>query len=45
MPDEDDRVFYDSAKLAGAYLITGNAKHYPAQPFVVTPAEFFRLKL
>jgi putative PIN family toxin of toxin-antitoxin system len=40
MPDEDDRVFYDTAKSADAYLITGNAKHFPKEPFILTPAEF-----
>ena len=43
MPDEDDRVFYEVA-LAGAAdnarLVTGNLKHYPVSPIVVTPAEF-----
>ncbi|MDR1539274.1 MAG: putative toxin-antitoxin system toxin component, PIN family [Clostridiales bacterium] len=43
MIDEDDRVFYDAAKSAGAYLITGNTKHYPKEPFVLTPAEFLEL--
>ena len=41
MPDEDDRVFYDAAKSAGAYLITGNTKHYPHEPFILTPTELF----
>jgi putative PIN family toxin of toxin-antitoxin system len=40
MPDEDDRVFYDTAKTAGAYLITVNTKHFPQEPFILTPAEF-----
>jgi hypothetical protein len=40
MPDESDRVFYDVAKTAGAYLITGNTKHFPQEPFILTPAEF-----
>ena len=40
MPDEDDRVFYDTAKTAGAYLITGNSKHYPSEPFILTPSVF-----
>ena len=40
MQDEDDRVFYDAAKSAGAYLITGNTKHYSNEPFVLTPTEF-----
>jgi len=43
MPDEDDRVFYDTAKSTGAFLITGNTKHYPSEPFIVTPAEFLEL--
>jgi hypothetical protein len=43
MIDEDDRVFYDTAKFAGAYLITGNIKHYPAEPFIITPAVFLEL--
>ena len=43
MPDESDRIFYDTAKASGSYLITGNTKHYPTEPFVVTPAEFIDL--
>ncbi|MCL2627986.1 MAG: putative toxin-antitoxin system toxin component, PIN family [Oscillospiraceae bacterium] len=39
-PDEDDRAFYDVAKLCGAVLITGNKRHYPQDPDIVTPAEF-----
>jgi putative PIN family toxin of toxin-antitoxin system len=42
MPDESDRVFYDVAKTYGAYLITGNTKHYPYEPFIITPAEFIK---
>jgi len=45
MPDEDDRVFYDAAKSTGAYLITGNTKHYPCEPFILTPSEFLNLRL
>ena len=40
LPDEADRCFYDVAILCEAILITGNTKHYPIQPFIVTPAEF-----
>ena len=40
MPDESDRVFYDTAKFCNAYLITGNKKHYPREKFIVSPAEF-----
>ena len=42
MLDEDDRVFYDIAKIAGAYLITGNLKHYPSKPFILTPSVFLK---
>jgi len=41
--DEDDRVFYDTAKTAGAYLVTGNIKHYPAEQFILLPADFIKL--
>jgi putative PIN family toxin of toxin-antitoxin system len=44
MPDETDRVFYDVAKHVGAYLITGNKKHYPDEPFIVTSAAFLELE-
>ncbi len=43
MIDEDDRVFYDTANNAGAYLITGNKKHYPAESFILSPSEFLEL--
>lgn len=40
MPDESDRVFYEVALSRDeAYLVTGNQKHFPATPIVVTPAE------
>ena len=40
MKDESDRAFYDAAKAAGAFLVTGNKKHYPDEPFILTPREF-----
>ncbi|MDR1320508.1 MAG: putative toxin-antitoxin system toxin component, PIN family [Gracilibacteraceae bacterium] len=40
LPDETDRIFYDTAKEAGAILITGNIKHYPAENFIMTPSQF-----
>ena len=43
LPDEDDRCFYDTAKNSGAYLVTGNIKHYPDDSWVITPAEFVNL--
>lgn len=40
MPDEDDRVFYEvTLSVEDSFLITGNRKHYPVSPRVVTPAE------
>ena len=40
MLDETDRVFYDVAKCSGAFLITGNKKHYPDEPFIIPPRDF-----
>ena len=40
LPDETDRVFYDTAAAVGAYLVTGNMKHYPDEPHILTPAAF-----
>jgi putative PIN family toxin of toxin-antitoxin system len=42
MSDETDRKFYDVAKTASAILITGNTKHYPDEPFILTPAAFIK---
>jgi putative PIN family toxin of toxin-antitoxin system len=38
--DESDRIFYDTANESGSILITGNIKHYPVEPFIMTPVEF-----
>ena len=41
MPDEDDRVFYEvSLNHEDSFLVTGNLKHYPTSPRVITPAAF-----
>jgi len=40
MPDESDRKFYEVAKFCGAYLVTGNARHYPDDPCIISPACF-----
>lgn len=41
MPDEDDRVFLEiTLSREDSFLVTGNLKHYPKLPEVVTPAEF-----
>ena len=39
-PDPKDVVFYEVAmSKEDAYLVTGNKKHFPDNPIVVTPAE------
>jgi predicted nucleic acid-binding protein len=43
LPDESDRPFFDLAKSTGAYLVTGNIKHYPDEPYIVTPARFLEI--
>lgn len=43
-PDKKDIVFYEVAlSVNGTYLITGNTKHFPTTPIVVTPAEMLRI--
>ena len=44
MPDEDDRVFYEvTLSKDDAYLVTGNQKHLPKTPIVVTSAEMLEI--
>ncbi len=39
-PDPKDVVFYEvKMSKEDAYLVTGNMKHFPKNPLVVTPAE------
>jgi len=38
--NEEDMIFYDAAVEAGAYLITGNIRHFPKESFIITPAQF-----
>lgn len=45
MPDENDRKFYDVAKVSSAFLITGNLKHFPQEPFIVNSSDFLKLYL
>lgn len=43
-PDSDDAVFYEVAlSKEGAFLVTGNLRHFPKSPIVVTPAEMIRI--
>lgn len=42
--DPDDVVFYEVAlSKEDALLVTGNTKHFPKNPFVVTQAEFLKI--
>lgn len=43
-PDPKDIVFYEVAlSVDDSYLVTGNIKHFPKKPFVVTPVEMLRI--
>ncbi len=49
LPDQKDVVFYaivmEKRKEEDAYLVTGNIKHFPQVPFVVTPREMLDILL
>ena len=43
LPDSDDVVFYDVARAhqdKGAYLVTGNLRHFPNCEFAISPRDF-----
>ena len=40
LKDESDRAFYETAKFCGVPLVTGNLKHFPPDPDIMTPADF-----
>ena len=43
-PDPKDVVFYEVAlSKDDAYLVTGNKKHFPKKPIVVTPTEMMKI--
>ena len=42
LPEPKDLVFYEvvmAKQDENAYLVTGNSKHFPKKPFIVTPNE------
>ena len=44
LPDPKDIVFYEVALAKeDSFLVTGNTKHFPKKPFVVTPAEMLQI--
>lgn len=43
LPDMKDVPFYEAVlekRDEGAYLVTGNIKHFSKEPYIVTPREF-----
>ena len=43
-PDPKDIVFYEvRMAVDDSYLVTGNIKHFPQKPFVVTPAQMVEI--
>ena len=49
LPDPKDLVFYEvvmeERKEEEAYLVTGNIRHFPNRPFIVTPREMLDIIL
>ena len=44
MPDEKDRPFYEvSLSIEDSFLVTGNLKHFPVTPKVVTPSQIIAI--
>ena len=44
MPDEDDRVFYEvTLSKEDSFLVTGNLKHFPRTPQVITAAQMMEI--
>ena len=43
-PDPKDAMFYEVAlSKEGSFVVTGNTKHFPKDPIVVTPAELLEI--
>ena len=45
LPDPKDLVFYEvcmSKRNEDSMLVTGNIKHFPSKPFIVTPNELMK---
>lgn len=48
IPDPKDIVFYEvvmegKKEHSESYLVTGNIKHFPVKPYVVTPKEMLEI--
>ncbi|MCD8309421.1 MAG: putative toxin-antitoxin system toxin component, PIN family [Clostridia bacterium] len=49
LPDPKDKVFYEvvmeERKEEDTHLVTGNIKHFPVKPYIVTPRQFIDIIL
>lgn len=49
LPDPKDRVFYEvvmeKRNSDDAYLVTGNIRHFPEKPYIVTPRQMLDIIL
>lgn len=49
LPDPKDRVFYEvvmeKRNSDDAYLVTGNIRHFPGKPYIVTPRQMLDIIL
>ncbi len=49
LPDAKDKIFYEVTMCERendeTYLVTGNSKHFPIKPFVVTPRQMLDIIL
>lgn len=49
LPDSKDRVFFEvvmeQRKSGDAYLVTGNIRHFPEKPYIVTPRQMLDIIL
>ena len=47
LPDPTDKIFYwvtlTAREEVETYLVTGNLKHFPIKPFIVTPREMLEI--
>ena len=47
LPDKKDIIFYavtmEARQDEDAYLVTGNIKHFPVRPYIVTPREMLSI--
>ena len=42
--DPKDVIFFETAlSVEGSYVVTGNLKHFPKSPIVITPAEMVKM--